>query len=153
MAYDVVKKKQVRGEWCCGIGDNDADAGSDLPLSAKGYVPEAFWGPADMEAKISSFMSTKRGPFGLGGKPTRAEAVTMLVAHMRDNKIGPKDVAGMGSVVLSTSEQNRLYNKIDDVRYDIRRAGALAGAGIAAIAGSVAILGLAEMWRTIKGRA
>lgn len=151
MAYDIVKKKQVKRDWCCGIGDDDV--GTDLPHSAKGYIPETFWGMADMEAKVSEFMATKRGPFGLYGKPTRAEAVKMLTDHMRDNKIGPKDVTGVGSVVFSSKEQDKLYNKIDDVRYDIRKAGAFAGAGIAAIAGSVAVLGLAEMFRVIKGRA
>jgi hypothetical protein len=80
MAYDVVKKKHVSREWCCGIGDD------------------------------------------------------------------------VGSVVFPAADQRRLYDKIDDVRYDVRRAGALAGAGLAAIAGAVATLGIAEMYRAIKGR-
>lgn len=149
MAYDVVNKKRVGGDWCCGIGDDDV--GEDLPRSTKGYAPTSFWGSPEMEAKVSSLMTTSRGPFGLGGKPTRAEAISMLVDHMKANKIGVK-VSGVGSVLLSSSEQQRFLDKIDDVRYDIRRAGSLAGAGIAAIAGAVATLGIAEMFRAIKGR-
>lgn len=153
MAYDVLNKKMVSGDWCCGIGDDELGVSADLPRSTKGYAPTSFWGPADMERKISEFMSKSKGPFGLGGKPNRSEAVSMLVDHMKANKIGTKDVTGMGSVLLSDSEQRRFLDKIDDVRYDIRRAGALAGAGVAAIAGAVATLGIAEMYRAIKGRA
>lgn len=59
----------------------------------------------------------------------------------------------VGSFVFPVKEQQALYNKIDDVRYDMRKAGALVGAGLAALGGAVAMLGLAQMWNVARGRA
>lgn len=58
----------------------------------------------------------------------------------------------MGSLLLNDSDQNRLYNKIDDVRYDVRRTGSLVAAGVGALAGAVAMLGISQFWRASRGR-
>lgn len=59
----------------------------------------------------------------------------------------------VGSFIFPQKEQQALYNKIDDVRYDMRKGGALVGAGLAAMAGAVAFLGLAQMWNAARGKA
>lgn len=81
MAFDVVRRREVKGDWSCNIGDD------------------------------------------------------------------------VGSFIFPAKEQAVLYNKIDDVRYDMRKAGALVGAGMAAMAGAVAVLGLAQIWNAARGRA
>jgi hypothetical protein len=71
---------------------------------------------------------------------------------------GPDDV---GSFVFTESDQKRLYgklddiqkkanDKIDDVRYDVRRASSLVGAAVGGLAGAVAMLGLAHLWNAVK---
>lgn len=136
MAYDLFSRKQSNRDWSCGA--------SDLPASAKGYIPESFWGPVEMEAKISEIMSKGRGAFGLGRKPTRDEAVVELMSYMRSHKIGPKDVAGteLGSLLFSKD----MSNKIDDLRYDVRNMGDKLGGGTYAVAGAVALLGFAVIY-------
>lgn len=64
--------------------------------------------------------------------------------------IGGED--DMGSLLLNDADQSRLYNKIDDVRYDVRRTGSLVAAGVGALAGAVAMLGISQFWRAAKGR-
>jgi hypothetical protein len=58
----------------------------------------------------------------------------------------------IGSLLLNDKDQDRLYNKIDDVRYDVRRAGSLVAAGVGALAGAVAMLGISQFWRAGRGR-
>ena len=71
---------------------------------------------------------------------------------------GPDDV---GSFLFNESDQKRLYgrldaiqkrtgDKIDDVRYDVRRASSLVGAAVGALAGAVAMLGIAHIWNAAK---
>lgn len=47
--------------------------------------------------------------------------------------------------------QNKMNNKIDDVRYDIRRGSSLVSAAVAGLAGGVAMLGIAHFWNAAKG--
>lgn len=77
MAYDVVRRREVAGSWCCGLGD---DVGLDVKL---------------------------------------------------------KDKAA-------------LFDKVDDLRYDVRKAGAKAGAAVAALAGAVALVGLTGLWNVTR---
>lgn len=148
MAYDVLKKRQVPRDWSCGA--------DDLPSKAKGYIPETWWTEAQMEAWVSSAMSKSRGFFG-GGKPDRGQAIKMLAEHMKDKKIGPQSVsagigAAVGSVLLPDKQEERLRNKIDDVRYDIRNAKNVIGAGVFALAGAFAFLGFAKVYKAAASR-
>lgn len=70
----------------------------------------------------------------------------------------------LGSFVFSESEQKALYNKIDevqkkagekldDVRYDVRRASSLLSAAVGALGGAVAMLGISQIWRASKAKA
>jgi hypothetical protein len=144
MAYDILKKKQTPGDWSCGA--------SDLPASAHGYLPETFWKPAEMEAKLQEILGKPKS--FMGPKPTREEGVVILAKFMKDRKIGPMDVlgTGIGSQVGNILFPKKLADKIDDVRYDVRRMGGLVGAGVFALAGAFAFLGFAEVYRTSKGR-
>ena len=53
-----------------------------------------------------------------------------------------------GSLLLPAKQQKVLLAKVDDVRYDIRRAGAKVSVGTLALAASLGFLGLASIYRT-----
>lgn len=53
-----------------------------------------------------------------------------------------------GSILLPAKQQKALLAKVDDVRYDIRRAGAKISVGTLALAASLGFLGLASIYRT-----
>ena len=53
-----------------------------------------------------------------------------------------------GSIFLPKKQQREIFAKIDDVRYDVRRAGAKTSMGILALAASLGFLGLASIYRT-----
>lgn len=149
MAHDIFGGSSSK-DWSCGIAD-------DLPKSSKGYVPERFWGPSEMESKLNEFMSKGRGPFGLGDKPDRKAAISMLADFMKDKKIGPKDMtsgigAAVGSIIWPESEQKKLFEKLDDVRFDIRGMRGVVGAGLFGIAGALAFVGIAGIYRTAMGK-
>jgi len=55
-----------------------------------------------------------------------------------------------GSILFPVKEQKRLYDKIDDVRFDIRGAKNTIGAGVFAAAGALALLGIASIYRGRK---
>ena len=142
MAYDVLKRKQTPGDWSCGV--------SDLPASAHGYAPETFWKPPQMEAKLQEILGRPKS--FMGPKPTREEGIALLARYMKENKIGPMDVSGIGAEVGNILFPKKLSDKIDDVRYDVRRMGGLVGAGVFALAGAFAFLGFTQVYRTSRGR-
>jgi hypothetical protein len=148
MAYDV---------WDKTVSGRDWSLGSDLPKSARGYAPEKFWNQSQMEAKLAEIMSKPAGLFS--GKPGRDEAIKLLAAHMKANKIGPTDSSGgLGSEVgltVALKDQDKLYRKIDDTRYDIRNATRIFGGALFAIAGGLTFLGLTKIYKAnqlTKGR-
>jgi hypothetical protein len=92
-------------------------------------------------------------PAGLfGSKPNRDEGIKLLAAHMKANKIGPTDTSGgIGSEVgltVALKDQDKLYRKIDDTRYDIRNATRIFGGALFAIAGGLTFLGLTKIYKT-----
>lgn len=147
MSYDIIKGEQDDSDWSCGA--------SDLPASAKGYVPETFWRPEHMERKLSEIMSKGGAPFGLGKKPSREEALKELASYMRAKKIGPMDAsAGIGAEVGSILFPRALSDKIDDIRYDVRNTGGAVAKGVFALAGALAFLGFAKVYKAAsRGRA
>lgn len=58
----------------------------------------------------------------------------------------------IGSFLLPDKQQKALFNKIDDVRYDVRKAKGLIGAGVFALAGALAFVGISSVYRTRKGK-
>jgi hypothetical protein len=56
-----------------------------------------------------------------------------------------------GSMLLPASQQKAIFNKIDDVRYDIRRVGNRTSVGMLTISAAVSALALASIYRTHKG--
>ena len=54
----------------------------------------------------------------------------------------------MGSWLLSTKEQQKIFNKIDDVRYDMRTVGRRVGIAMGCLAGALGLLGVASIYRT-----
>lgn len=145
MAFDLLSGETTKRDWSIGS--------VDLPKSSKGYAPSTFWGRKDMESKLAEIMSKPKSWFAQ--KPTRDEAVVMLADYMKAHKIGPTESSGVGwkigSLLLPAKEQKVLLNKIDDVRYDVRKTRAVLGAALFAVAGGMTVLGLASMYANRRG--
>ena len=52
-----------------------------------------------------------------------------------------------GSIVWPEKEQKKLFDKIDDVRYDVRNAKGVIGTGIFALAAGLTFIGLSSIYR------
>ncbi len=149
MAFDVLSKKQGNRNWAR-IG-----SASDLPGGYKVALPtnpDNWWSPEKMEKKLAEIMSKPKSVFGYGPKPTRAEAIPMLDAFMKSKGIRAMSSSSSGSVLFSAKEQAKLMNKMDDVRYDMRSTRNIIGASVFALAGGLAFVGIASVFRTSKGR-
>ena len=59
--------------------------------------------------------------------------------------------ATIGSLVLPEKQEKRLLNKIDDVRYDIRKTGNLVKISVLSLSAALGFLGIASVFRTSKG--
>jgi hypothetical protein len=57
-----------------------------------------------------------------------------------------------GSLILPAKQQAALINKIDDVRYDVRRSSKLIQIGMLALSGAVALVAVSNLHRTASGR-
>ena len=53
---------------------------------------------------------------------------------------------------FSDSDQKRMMNKMDDVRFDLRSTRNILGASLFALAGGLAFVGVASVFRTSKGK-
>jgi len=58
-----------------------------------------------------------------------------------------------GSLILPSKQQRALMDKVDDVRYDVRRAGGRVQVGLLALSAAVGLLAVSGIYRTKeKGR-
>ena len=55
-----------------------------------------------------------------------------------------------GSLVLPQKQEKRLLDKVDDVRYDVRRAGTFAGVGLLCLSAAVGLVALSGIYRTSR---
>ena len=55
-----------------------------------------------------------------------------------------------GSLVLPAKQEQRIFNKLDDVRYDVRRAGRLAGAGLLCLSAAVGLVAVSGIYKTSR---
>lgn len=69
-----------------------------------------------------------------------------ILKGKQDGKDWSCGIEEMGSFLTPTS----VLNKIDDVRYDVRQAGAGISGGIYALAGAFAFLGFAKIYKYAK---
>jgi hypothetical protein len=56
-----------------------------------------------------------------------------------------------GSILLPVKDQNKIFDKIDDLRYDLRATSTIVGAGIFALAGATAALAFGKIYKAAKG--
>ena len=64
----------------------------------------------------------------------------------------PRHPDTSGSLLLPAKQQKAVFNKIDDVRYDLRRAGSHVRTGTLVLSASLGLLALASVYRTASGR-
>jgi hypothetical protein len=50
-----------------------------------------------------------------------------------------------GSILLPKRQEKAIIDKIDDIRYDVRRAGNLAGAGLLCLSAAIAAVAVAKI--------
>lgn len=55
-----------------------------------------------------------------------------------------------GSLLLPDKQERRILDKVDDVRYDVRRAGRLAGAGLLCLAAALGLVAVSGVYRTAR---
>lgn len=132
MAYDILK----------GLTNRDWSLGA-LPRGATGYVPNRWWTEAEAEAEVQRNMR-EGGLFGT--KLPRKEAEDATLVSMKARKIGI--TSSSGSLLLPTKQQKEFFAKIDDVRYDIRRAKSLVSGAVFALSGALALLAVSQIFRT-----
>lgn len=58
--------------------------------------------------------------------------------------------SSMGSVILSSKEQVRLLEKVDDVRYDVRKASGRVAISVMCLAASIGMFSIASIYRTSR---
>jgi hypothetical protein len=59
----------------------------------------------------------------------------------------------LGSILLPASQERRLLDKVDDVRYDVRRAGRAASIGLGLLSAALGLAALSGIYRgTREGR-
>lgn len=120
-----------------------------LPQGAQGYAPEHWWTAKQAEEKVQEIMKSG-GLFGTRLPREVAERRTLEL--LRKNGIGIMsglvESHTMGSWLLSTKEQQKIFNKIDDVRYDMRTVGRRVGIAMGCLAGALGLLGAASIYRT-----
>jgi len=57
-----------------------------------------------------------------------------------------------GSILLPAKQQRAVFNKIDDVRYDLRRAGSHVRTGTLVLSAALGAIAVASIYRTASGR-
>lgn len=132
MAYDLIHGNTSR-DWSIGT----------LPKGATGYIPKDWWTEAKAEAEVQKHMKSSFLSPGL----SRKDAEETVMDYMKANKIGI--MSGIGSLLLPTKQQKEFFAKIDDVRYDVRRAKTLIGGAVFALSGALGLLALASIFRTV----
>jgi hypothetical protein len=96
-------------------------------------------------------------------KLPRENAEHKTIEFMRAQKIGLMSGEGLpgsqipgsqtlGSWLLPLKDQQRLFAKIDDVRYDLRKVGGRVSGSILVLGGALGLLGIASIFRTSKGQ-
>ena len=55
-----------------------------------------------------------------------------------------------GSVMLPEKQEKRLLDKVDDVRYDVRRAGERARTGLLVLSAAIGLVALSGIYRTSR---
>jgi hypothetical protein len=143
MAYDLLHG-HTPGDWTL-----PSSACGELPKGATGYAPEHWWTAKQAEDKVQEFMKSG-GLFGT--KLPREIAERRTLEFLRKNSIGIMSGA-VGSWLLSAKEQQKIFNKVDDVRYDLRLVGRRVGIAMGCLAGALGVLGIASIYKTSTGSA
>jgi hypothetical protein len=129
-----------------GNSGRDWSRGS-LPTGATGYVPRKWWTEAEAEAEVQRHMKSN----GLLHPPLPRElAEKTVLDYMRANKIGV--TSSSGSVLFPARQQQALFTKLDDVRYDLRQAGRNVGATVLVLSAALGAVALASVYRTSSGK-
>ena len=140
---DWSRRTKTQDSSCGAIGSQTLGS-QTLPEGAKGYAPEHWWTAKQAEDKVQEIMKSG-GLFGT--KLPREIAERKTLEFLRKNSIGIMSGA-VGAWLLSTKEQQKIFNKIDDVRYDLRLTGRRVGIAMGCLAGALGVLGIASIYRT-----
>jgi hypothetical protein len=56
-----------------------------------------------------------------------------------------------GSMLLPAGQQRAIFDKLDDVRYDVRRAGRGAGIGLLCLSAALGLVAVSGIYKTAHG--
>jgi len=138
MAHDIFLGQTTRN-WSSG----------SLPRGTD-YAPRNWWTEAEAEADVQKNM---KGGGLFGSKLSRKDAEESTIAFMKAKKIGiahPDPRTSSGSLLIPSKQQRAFLAKIDDVRYDVRRAGAKIGGATLILSAALGLLGVASLYKTFK---
>jgi hypothetical protein len=136
MARDLLLGRRTTWNWGLGL--------KNQPPHAATYSPATWWSEDEVEGELRRVKASG----GLFGTPLpRAAAERKTLEHLRDQNIGISS-GTMGSWLLSAKDQKRIFDKIDDVRYDVRLASRRVGIGLGCLAGALGLLGVASIYKT-----
>lgn len=130
MAQDLIMGRMSR-DWSCG----------SLPTGARGYAPRRWWTQEQAEGEVQREM---KGGGLFGVSLPRADAEAKVLRRMRAEKVGI--TSSSGSLLVPTKQQREFFAKIDDVRYDVRRAQANMSAAVLALGAGVALMAVAKIY-------
>ena len=141
MAHDILFGQTSR-DW----STSEVPIGGSLPRDTP-YAPKHFWTEAEAEADVQKNM---KGGGLFGSKLSRKDAEESTIASMRANKIGITHPSSAGSLLMPDKQQKAFFAKIDDIRYDVRRAGAKIGGATLVLSAALGLLGVASLFKTFK---
>lgn len=130
--------KHSRRNW--GLGPRVATPRDAAPAPA----PSTWRSEKEVDDELHRVMASG----GLFGTPLPREAAERKTLEiMRDRKISVLS-GTMGSWLLSAKDQKKIFDKVDDVRYDVRLFGQRIGIGLGCLAGALGLLGIANIYKT-----
>jgi hypothetical protein len=134
MSHDIILGRTSR-DWSIGT----------IQPGSQGSIPSR-WISTDQAEELVKKNMKEGGLFGM--KLNREQAEHKTIAFMRDQKIGIKSMAG--SLLIPDKQQAAFFRKIDDIRYDVRRAGVKAGIGLLVLSAALGLIGISGIYKATK---
>jgi hypothetical protein len=134
MAHDIILGRTKR-DWSIG----------SIQPGSQGSIPSKWIEADQAEAMVQKNMK-EGGLFGM--KLNRQQAEDKTISYMKAQRIGIKSMAG--SLLIPDKQQAAFFRKIDDIRYDVRRAGVKAGIGLLVLSASLGLIGVAGIYKASK---
>ena len=136
MAHDIIFGR-TRRDWSIGA----------LVPGSQGSIPSRWITMEEAETLVRKNMK-EGGLFGMKLPLDMAENKT--IAYMKAKGIGITTPSTAGSLLIPTKQQEAFMKKIDDIRYDVRRAGSKVGASLLFLSAALGLIAMSGIYKTSK---